>query len=119
MGRPCQPATATGAASTSGCPDRSSLSDLEGRSFLCENTHVPPAVGMRFGRFRLLEQLGQGGMAVVYRAVVDGPKGFARAVVIKRILRDCARNPSFVNMLASEARVSALLRHPGIVQVHE
>jgi len=86
---------------------------------VCEAERVIPASGIRFGRFRLLDELGRGGMAVVFRAVVDGPKGFARSMVLKRILRDCAQDPAFVNMLASEARLSALLRHPNIVQVHE
>jgi serine/threonine protein kinase len=80
---------------------------------------MPPDGGIRFGRYRLLQELGAGGMAVVYRAVVDGPRGFARALVVKRILPEYSRNTSFVNMLASEARLCGLLRHPGIVQVHE
>jgi serine/threonine-protein kinase len=58
-------------------------------------------------------------MASVFRAVVDGPRGFAHSVVIKRILPEYSANASFVNMLASEARLCGLLRHPGIVQVHE
>jgi serine/threonine protein kinase len=74
---------------------------------------------MRFGRYRLLEDIGAGGMAVVSRAIVDGPRGFAREIVIKRILREFSSYPSFVRMLATEARLSARLRHPGIVQVHE
>ncbi len=73
----------------------------------------------KFGRYRLLEELGAGGMAVVTRAVVDGPKGFEREIVIKRILREHSYHPSFARMLATEARLSARLRHPGIVQVHE
>jgi serine/threonine protein kinase len=71
------------------------------------------------GRYRLLERLGAGGMAVVYRAVIEGPKGFSRPFVIKRILPSLARDESFVNMLLTEARVSAMLHHPNIVQVHE
>src|SRR5260370_12445347 len=74
---------------------------------------------VRFGRYRLLEDIGTGGMAVVSRAVVDGPRGFARDIVIKRILRPFSSDPSFVRMLATEARLSARLRHPGIVQVHD
>src|SRR5947199_645117 len=75
--------------------------------------------GIPFGRYRLLEEIGSGGMAVVSRAVVDGPRGFSREIVIKRILREFSSYPSFVRMLATEARLSARLRHPGIVQVHE
>jgi serine/threonine-protein kinase len=72
-----------------------------------------------FGRYRLLQQLGAGGMAVVWRAVIDGPEGFAREVVIKRVLPELGRSDEFVRMLLGEARLSARLRHPGIVQVHE
>src|SRR4051794_4056346 len=72
-----------------------------------------------FGRYRLIEQLGAGGMARVFRAVIDGPKGFAHELVIKRIRPEYSRNAHFVNMLAAEARLCGLLRHPSIVQVHE
>ena len=72
-----------------------------------------------FGRYRLLQELGSGGMAVVWRAVIDGPEGFAREVVIKRVLPELSRSEEFVRMMVSEARLSARLRHPGIVQVHE
>jgi serine/threonine protein kinase len=80
---------------------------------------VSDSEGVQFGRYRLLERLGRGGMAEVYRAVVDGPKGFSRQLVIKRIFAECAKSERFVNILAAEARVSALLHHPAIVQVHE
>ncbi|HEX4461604.1 MAG TPA: serine/threonine-protein kinase [Polyangia bacterium] len=75
--------------------------------------------GRPFGRYVLLDDLGRGGMAVVSRAVIAGPRGFARTVVIKRILAEYAQQASFVNMLATEARLVAMLRHPAIVQVHE
>ncbi len=75
--------------------------------------------GVAFGRYRLVEPLGSGGMAVVHRAVIDGPRGFAKTLVVKRILAQYSHDPSFVSMLVSEARLSALLRHPAIVQVHD
>src|SRR5262245_31243290 len=71
------------------------------------------------GRYRLVEKIGEGGMAEVFRAVVAGPRGFQREVVIKRILPSLDADPKFVKMLGDEARLCALLRHPGIVQVHE
>ena len=77
------------------------------------------AGGRPFGRYLLLDDLGRGGMAVVSRARMAGPKGFARTVVIKRILVDLAEQASFVEMLADEARLSAMLRHRAIVQVFE
>ena len=75
--------------------------------------------GEQFGRYRLLERIGAGGMAVVYRASVDGEEGFSRKLVIKRVLPELSRDPSFAKMLVAEARLSARLNHPGIVQVYE
>src|SRR3569833_4500457 len=74
----------------------------------------------RLGRYRLVERLGAGGMAEVFRAVVDGPAGFARSVVIKRVLPDDAPlQPAARDALIAEARVCSLLHHPNIVQVYE
>jgi serine/threonine-protein kinase len=78
-----------------------------------------PAKGVAFGHYLLVERIGVGGMATVYRAVADGPEGFRRQVVIKRVRRDLRSGPEFARMLAGEARVSALLNHPNIVQVYE
>ncbi|HEX4460226.1 MAG TPA: serine/threonine-protein kinase, partial [Polyangia bacterium] len=74
---------------------------------------------MKFGRYRLIERIGEGGMADVYRAEVLGPKGFSRQLAIKRIHTLFAREIDFINMLGTEARVTALLNHPAIVQVYE
>ena len=46
-------------------------------------TRPQPSDGEPFGRYRLLECLGEGRMAVVYRALTEGPKGFSREVVLK------------------------------------
>ncbi|HEX4459840.1 MAG TPA: serine/threonine-protein kinase [Polyangia bacterium] len=80
---------------------------------------MPPFSGVRFGRYRLIEQIGQGGMGVVHRAIIDGPRGFSRDIVIKRLLPELSRDAGFVDMLATEAQLCARLRHPGIVHVHE
>jgi serine/threonine-protein kinase len=74
---------------------------------------------MRFGRYQLTQRLGAGGMAEVFRASEEGPRGFSRDVALKRILPQFAHNPEFADMLATEARVSALLQHPVIVQILE
>jgi serine/threonine-protein kinase len=77
----------------------------------------PLASSISFGRYRLVEKLGEGGMAVVYRGVLDGPDRFARSVVVKRIRPAMSNDPDFQRMFAQEARVLALLHHPGIVQI--
>jgi serine/threonine protein kinase len=73
----------------------------------------------RFGRYILLERMGQGGMAEVFKALVSGAEGFRRHVVVKRILSEKSGSPRFVEMFAQEARISAMLHHPNIVQVFD
>jgi serine/threonine protein kinase len=63
--------------------------------------------------------IGKGGMAEVYRAVAHGLEGFQRVFVIKRILKDKSTSPEFVEMFINEARISALLNHPNIVQIYD
>ncbi len=74
---------------------------------------------IRFGKYLLVERLGRGGMAEVWKAKMVGPAGFQRTVVVKRILPHLAEDPHFVQMFVAEARLSAKLNHSNIVQVHE
>jgi serine/threonine protein kinase len=80
---------------------------------------APSKIPEKFGRYVLLERMGEGGMAEVFRAVIPGAEGFRRHVVLKRILASHASAPTFVEMFAQEARISALLHHPNIVQVFD
>ena len=73
----------------------------------------------RFGRYVLLDRIGVGGMAEVFRAVMPGVEGFQRTFVVKRILAARAQSPYFVDMFVQEARINALLHHPNIVQVFD
>lgn len=77
----------------------------------------PPAE--KFGRYYLLDRIAVGGMAEVHRAVTRGVEGFRRTFVVKKILSDKASSPTFVRMFCDEARISALLHHPNIVQVYD
>ena len=72
-----------------------------------------------FGRYELLERMGTGGMADVYRAASVGSQGFRRVVVIKRVRRALAGSPEILGLFRDEARISTLLNHPNIVQVHD
>jgi serine/threonine protein kinase/tetratricopeptide (TPR) repeat protein len=72
-----------------------------------------------FGRYRLLERLGQGGMAEVFKAKSYGVEGFEKILVIKRILPDLARSKDFVDMFVHEAKLAVRLSHANIVQVFD
>jgi len=70
-------------------------------------------------RYELVEQAGSGGMATVWRAIQHGAANFARPVGLKRIRQDLAEQPDFVKMFIEEARVSAELLHPNVVQIYD
>jgi serine/threonine-protein kinase len=74
---------------------------------------------LRLGRYELVEKLAVGGMAELFRARVRGEHGFEKALVIKRILPHLTEDPEFVEMFIDEAKITAQLTHPKIVQVHE
>lgn len=71
------------------------------------------------GRYELVEPLGKGGMAVVWRGVMHGADGFRRAVAIKRIDPSCRGFLEVLEMFVEEARVGGLLTHSNIVQVYD
>jgi serine/threonine protein kinase len=74
-----------------------------------------------FGKYRLIAELGHGGMADVFLAVMAGPagSGFSKLTVVKRLRANLADEPEFVEMLVDEARISARLNHPNVVQTNE
>jgi hypothetical protein len=86
---------------------------------------TPPGVGSpgahvdadgveRFGEYRLLGQLGRGGMASVYRAERRG-----ETCAIKRPLRAFLEEPDFLERFLREAEIGRTLHHPNIVRILE
>ena len=71
----------------------------------------------QFGRYTLVERLATGGMAEVFRAKILSAHGFEKLLVIKRILPNLAADKTFVSMFIDEAKLTAQLIHPKIVQV--
>jgi eukaryotic-like serine/threonine-protein kinase len=71
----------------------------------------------QFGRYSLLERLAVGGMAEVFRAKISSSHGFEKILVIKRILPHLAADSTFVSMFIDEAKLTAQLTHPKIVQI--
>ncbi|RLB53672.1 MAG: hypothetical protein DRI34_13110, partial [Deltaproteobacteria bacterium] len=73
----------------------------------------------KLGKFELLERLGGGGMAEVFRARLHGPQGFSKDIALKLILPQFSDEPDFVKMFIHEATVAAQLDHASIVRIHE
>jgi len=67
-------------------------------------------------RYRLLEIVGEGGMAVVWRAEDEL---LGRVVAVKLLRVQYASDPDFLRRLHSEARAAATLNDPGVVGVYD
>src|SRR5262245_52895599 len=72
-------------------------------------------IGRELGHHRILGQLGQGGMGVVYLAE-DLKLG--RRVALKVLPPDLAQDPTRRARFEREARTIAALNHPNIVTIH-
>src|SRR3954463_5449198 len=71
------------------------------------------------GRYRFLVELGQGGTANVYLAVARGLSGFNKLVVLKALKKNLSNDGELRKMFMDEARLSARLNHPNIVQTNQ
>lgn len=71
------------------------------------------------GRYQLIERIGYGGMAEVFKARLPGPAGFGKTVVIKRILPRLLDDQMVVRMFVEEARIAAAADHDNIAKVFE
>jgi serine/threonine-protein kinase len=76
----------------------------------------PRTLPCRFGAFELQEELGRGGMGVVYKA---WDKELERHVALKMILRGPSATASDLARFRSEAGSAAALNHPGIVPIFQ
>ena len=68
----------------------------------------------QFGDYELVEKIGEGGMAMVYKAV-QGSLG--RAVAIKVLSRTLTEDPEVVECFKRESMIIARLNHPNIIHV--
>src|SRR6266542_4096044 len=75
----------------------------------------PPVIRM-LGRYALLEQVGSGGMAVVYRG---RDTALDREVAVKLLHPHLASAPESRARFSREARAVARLAHPGIVEIYD
>ncbi len=84
-----------------------------------EGGNLAPTLPGRLGKYRIIARIGRGGMAEIYLAVTSGPAGFSKLHVLKHLRRETFDNDEAVRMFTAEARLSALLNHPNVVQVFE
>jgi serine/threonine protein kinase len=77
---------------------------------------TPPLVGQSFDDLELLEELGRGGMGIVFKA---RQKSLERLVAVKLLLAEHFTDPTRLARFHAEARAAAGLTHPNIVQVYQ
>jgi serine/threonine protein kinase len=72
--------------------------------------------GTILGGFQIIEEIGRGGMGIVYKAK---QLNLERLVAVKVLADDLANDEEFVANFFKEARAAASLNHPNIVQVYD
>jgi len=80
------------------------------------NDEMDALVGKSLGQFRIVERIGAGGMATVFKAYQPN---LDRYVAIKVLPAYHAKDPVFVKRFVQEARAVAKLVHPNILQIHD
>jgi serine/threonine protein kinase len=70
-------------------------------------------------KYILLDLLGIGGMAEVYRCKLVGQRGFEKIIVLKKLLSEAAKDKELVANFIDEARLAALLQHENIGHVYD
>ncbi len=75
-----------------------------------------PRIGKTIGKYRIVEHLGRGGMAEVYKAYQPS---LDRYVAVKMMHTFLSDEKEFLARFEREAKVVATLRHPNIVQVYD
>ncbi len=73
-------------------------------------------IGREIGNYRILKELGRGGMGVVYKAK---QLSLNRMVAMKVLPQHLTSDPAFVRRFENEARAIARLNHPNIVQIFD
>ncbi len=73
-------------------------------------------IGQVIGNYRIVSELGKGGMGMVYRAEHTQ---LGRPAALKMLLPQLSSNPSIVQRFFNEARAASAIDHPGIVEVFD
>lgn len=82
----------------------------------CDPTNTDSLVGMTLGPYKVCEQIGRGGMAVVYRAEHSEIR---QPVAVKVLPKDKASDPWMLSRFRREAQSTQGIHHPGVVRVFD
>ena len=75
---------------------------------------------IQFGdKYILLDQIGSGGVAEVFRGKLTRDRGFEKLIVIKKLLADHNSDREMVKVFIREARLAALLQHENIAATYD
>jgi len=88
---------------------------LTARRRVCHPVRVSPIKGSLAAKYKIVEELGSGGMGMVYKGLLIGQAGFQRPLVLKR-LHD-SQDPAHVKLFVDEARRYAVLDHENIGRI--
>ncbi|MGK3984791.1 bifunctional serine/threonine-protein kinase/formylglycine-generating enzyme family protein [Sorangium sp. So ce136] len=73
-------------------------------------------VGSSIGQYLIAEEIGRGGMGVVYRAV---HRGVGQVAAVKVLSSQLAQDASYRRRFTNEARALSLVDHPGLVKIFD
>ena len=76
-------------------------------------------IGTQLGRYTIAEHLATGGMAEIFLARQEAMGRFKKDLVLKVLQTRWEDHPEVVEMFLAEARISALMNHPNIVDVFD
>ena len=76
-------------------------------------------IGTQLGRYSIVEHLATGGMAEIFLARQEAMGRFQKDLVLKVLQTRWEEHPEVVDMFLAEARISALMNHPNIVDVFD
>jgi hypothetical protein len=72
-----------------------------------------------FGRYALLERLGEGGISELFAATLSGAAGFQRLFAIKRLKPEFAAHKGAIDQFIDEAKLGSQLVHSNIVPIFD
>ncbi len=100
------------------CPSCGTLMDVTDQTpfarIFCPSCGQSLRARKQFNNYRLIEQLGEGGMGAVFKAT---DCNLQRNVALKILKRECSANAEEQAKLETEARITASINHPHVVKV--